>query len=97
MTGINPMVTPEELAEMMQIGLKAARGIIANHPNRVYCGGGQKPRYRLAYRDAYAILNGEYSPEQPVAVETQKPNVRRQKKPTGEKAKNGCYYAQRRK
>lgn len=97
MTGVNPMVTPAELAEMLGISEKTALRHIKAHPRCQTVGRGeQRQRYRLPYADAVAIINGE----QPLAEP--KPYPKRAKPATvtkphgGQRAANGCLYAQRR-
>lgn len=97
MTGVNPMVTPAELAEMLGISEKTALRHIQAHPRCQTVGRGTvKLRYRLPYADAVAIINGE----QPLVEPQQAP---KRTKPTtvtkphsGQTAKNGCPYAQKR-
>lgn len=98
MTGVSPMVSAEELAEMLGISAKTALRHIKAHPRCQIVGRGTiKPRYRLPYNDAVAIINGE----QPL-VEVEKPARARAAQPTtkphsGQRAKNGCLYAAKRK
>lgn len=97
MTGVNPMVTPAELAEMLGISEKTALRHIKEHPRCQTVGRGTvKQRYRLPYADAVAIINGE----QPLVEHEQAPKRAKPatvtKPHSGQTAKNGCPYAQKR-
>lgn len=98
MTGVNPMVTPEELAEMMGISVKTALRHIKAHPRCQMVGRGQiKQRYRLPYADAVAIINGEQPLMELHQTAPAKPRVKATKHREGARAKNGCLYAAKRK
>lgn len=99
MTGVNPMVTPEELAEMLGISVKTALRHIKAHPRCQMVGRGQiKQRYRLPYVDAVAIINGEQPLMEPPQAAPPKAKPRTVTKPhEGQRAKNGCLYAAKRK
>ena len=97
MTGVNPMVTPAEFAEMLGISEKTALRHIKAHPRCQTVGRGeQKQRYRLPYADAVAIITGE----QPLVEHEQAPkraNPTTITKPhSGQRAANGCLYATKR-
>lgn len=97
MTGVNPMVTPEELAEMLGISTKTALRHIQAHPRCQTVGRGTvKQRYRLPYADAVAIINGEQPLTEPVQAPKRAKPTTVTKPHGGQRAANGCLYAQKR-
>ena len=97
---VHPAIDAKEFGEMLGICARLANEHIKNHPRCINVGRGSiRPRYRLPYEDAVAIATGQQ--ELPELPKTPKEHYEQPKMPrrrrTGERAANGCLYAERRK
>lgn len=100
MTGVNPLVTAKELAEIMQVSERTALQHIKEHPRCVNVGiGDEKGRYRLPYSVLVAVSEGEETMRnKPSKQPPPKAKPRTVTNPReGQRAKNGRLYAAKRK